>query len=213
MADGSRAGAGSPILVDLAGERHVVLLTSWNLRGVALATGKTLWAVKLEGSEENSTPLVYKDLIVYADYKDRPRAIRLVKGDKGITPQEVWKGNGPTPYMSTPVLEGDLLFGSSSRGRGSFFCLDARNGQTLWESAEENGSGYATILNAGKVMLFLTVNGRLVVVKATGKEYAPIADYKVAVTQTWAHPVFLGKRILIRDQTTLRSLAITDDPN
>jgi outer membrane protein assembly factor BamB len=56
-ADGSRPGAGSPIIVDLAGERHAVLFTSWNLRGVSLATGKTLWAVKLEGSEKNSTPV------------------------------------------------------------------------------------------------------------------------------------------------------------
>jgi outer membrane protein assembly factor BamB len=211
LADGSRPGAGSPILADLAGERQVVLFTSWNIRGVSLATGKNLWALKLDGSEKNSTPLLYKDLIIFADYKDRPRAIRLEKGEKGLTPKEVWKGEGPAPYMSSPVLEGDLLFGSSSRGRGCFFCLDAKTGKTLWESAERQGFGYATILNARSVLLFLTVDGRLVVVKPIGTGYEPVAEYKVADTQTWAHPVFLGDRLLVRDETTLRSFRIEPD--
>jgi outer membrane protein assembly factor BamB len=210
-ADGSRPGAGSPIVADLAGERQVVLLTSWNLRGVSLATGKTLWAVRLDGSEKNSTPVLYKDLIIFADYKSPVRAVRLERGEKGITPREVWKADGPAPYMSTPVPAGDLLFGMSCRGRGCFFCLDARTGKTLWESEERQGVGYATVLNAGGAWLFLTNRGRLVVARPNGKEYEPIAEYTVSDRQTFPHPVFLGDRILIKDDTTLRSLRIEPD--
>jgi outer membrane protein assembly factor BamB len=209
--DGSRPGAGSPLVVDLAGERQVVALTSWDLLGVSLAAGKKLWAVKLEGSEKNSTPVLYKDLIIYADYKEPPRAIRLDQTDKGITPKEVWQGDGPAPYMSSPVLAGDLLFGTSSRGRGSFFCLDAKSGKTLWESNEKEGVGYATTLNAGSVLVFLTQRGRLVIVKPSGKTFEPIAEYKVVDRPTWAHPVFLGDRILIKDDLTLRSLRFEED--
>lgn len=189
----------------------MVALTSWALVGVSAATGKKLWAVRLEGSEKNSTPLLYKDLIIYADYKDPPRAVRLEKGDKGITPREVWKGQGPAPYMSTPVLAGDLLFGSSTRGRGCFFCVDAGSGKTLWQSDEQHGFGYATTLNARSVLLFLTMRGRLVVVKPNGKAYEPVAEYQVSDRQTWAYPVFLGERILVRDDLTLRSLRIEPD--
>jgi outer membrane protein assembly factor BamB len=112
--------------------------------------------------------------------------------------------------MSTPVLDGDLLFGMSVRGRGCFFCLDARNGKTLWESDEAQGCAYASVLNAGGVWLFLTENGRLVVAKPNGTKYEPIAEYKVSDRQTWAHPVFRGDHILIRDQTVLRALTISD---
>jgi outer membrane protein assembly factor BamB len=211
LAEGGRAGAGSPLFADLAGERQVVALTSWGLVGLSPATGKKLWTLKLDGSEKNSTPLLYKDLILFADYKERPRAIRLERGEKGITPKEVWKGDGPTPYMSSPVLEGDLVFGSSSRGQGCFFCLDARTGKTLWESPERKGSGYATTVTARSVLLFLTVDGRLVVVKPNGQAYEPVAEYKVSDRQTWAYPVFLGDRILIRDDLTLRSFRIEPD--
>jgi len=126
VADGSRPGAGSPILAELAGEKQLVLFTSWNLRGVSPATGKTLWALKLDGSEKNSTPLLYKDLIIFADYKDRLRAIRLEKGEKGLTPKDVWQAHGAAPYMSTPVLDGDLLFGASVRG-GRLLLLPRRS--------------------------------------------------------------------------------------
>jgi outer membrane protein assembly factor BamB len=208
LADGSRPGSGSPIVADLAGERQVVLFTSWNLRGVSLATGKTLWGLKLDGPEKNSTPLVYKDLIIFCDYREPLRAIRLEKGEKGITPKEVWKADGPAPYMSTPVLAGDLLLGTSARGRGSFFCLDARTGKTLWEGGEKGVLGYTSVLGAGGVVLFLTNKGRLVVVRAGGTEYEPIAEYKVSDRLTWAHPVFLGDRILIKDDQTLRCFRI-----
>ncbi len=208
MSDGSRPGSGSPIVADLAGERHMVLFTSWNLRGVSLATGKTLWTVRLDGSEKNSTPLLYNDLILFADYRERLRAIRLERGAKGILAKDVWKADGPAPYMSTPVRAGELVFGMSVRGRGGFFCLDAATGKTLWESDERQGCGYASVVNTGGAVLLLTSHGRLVVVRATGKAYEPLAEYKVSDRQTWAHPLFLGERILIRDDSTLRSLRI-----
>jgi outer membrane protein assembly factor BamB len=68
-----------------------------------------------------------------------------------------------------------------------------------------------SIVNAGSVWLVLTDRGRLVVVKPSATAYEPIAQYRVSDTATGAHPVFLGDRVLIRDQTTLRSLAINED--
>ena len=41
---------------------------------------------------------------------------------------------------------------------------------------------------------------------ATAKDFAPVAEYTVAESPTWAHPVVIGNRILIKDETTLRSL-------
>ena len=59
--------------------------------------------------------------------------------------------------------------------------------------------------------LVLTDRGQLLIVKPSGKGYEPVAEYKVSDTQTWAYPVFLGDRILVRDQTTLRSFGLKED--
>jgi outer membrane protein assembly factor BamB len=199
----------SPIAVDLAGERHVVTMTQGNLMGIAATTGKKLWDVHCPwvGSEKCITPVLYKDLIIFADTLRPLRAIRLEKSDKGITPRDVWKADGHPLHMSTPVVAGDRLLGFSTHKVGHFFCLDASSGKTLWESGGRMGAN-AAILNAGSVCLLLTDKGRLIVVKPTSESYEPIVEYQVSDNSTWAHPVFLGDRILIKDELTLRSFRI-----
>jgi outer membrane protein assembly factor BamB len=211
--DGDGPSYGSPILADLAGERQVVTLTLNSFLGVSATTGRLLWRVPCREihSENCLTPVLYKDLLIYAGRSEPPRALRLEKAGTGISPKEVWKGDGPTLYMSSPVLAGDLLCSTSTRGRGCFFCLDAKSGKTLWESEEKQGVGYTSILNAGSVLLFLTQHGQLVVVKPTGKGYEPVAEYMVVDRPTMAHPVFLGDRILIRDDMALRCFRIGPD--
>src|SRR5262249_21176010 len=55
-------------------------------------------------------------------------------------------------------------------------------------------------------------NGYLVVFKADGTGYEPIAQYRPAGRGTDAYPVLLGDHILIKDDTTLRCLRIAPDP-
>ncbi len=209
-ADGSGPPYGSPIVADLAGARQVVTFTSWNLLGVSLATGKRLWKVDapFDGQERCVTPVLTHGLLVFAEYKAPVRAIRLEKGAAGLVLKDVWRARGLRLYYSSPVPVGDRLFGFSTRG--SYFCLDARTGKTLWESGARI-AGNASVVNAGGVLLFLTDRGQLTVVKAGGQAYEPVAEYRVADNETHAHPVFLGDRILVRDRTTLRSLALKDD--
>jgi hypothetical protein len=90
---------------------------------------------------------------------------------------------------------------------GQLVCLDANTGATLWQAGDRLGS-YASVLDVGSVWLVLTNKGKLLVVRPNGKAYEPIAEYTVSDKQTWAHPVFLGDRILIKDEFTLRCLCI-----
>jgi hypothetical protein len=208
---------GSPILAELAGERQVVTVTQSRFLGVSAATGKLLWRLPVPrfDLQQCITPVRYRDLIIFADSGEPLRAVRLEKGDKGITAKEVWKAEGHTSsafHLSSPVLAGDWLFGYSGQKSGHLFCLDARTGQTLWQGEGRVAGGCASVLNAGSVWLALTSVGRLLVVRPNGTAYELITEYRVSDTQTWAHPVFLGDRILIRDQTTLRCFRIEPDP-
>jgi outer membrane protein assembly factor BamB len=204
--DHDNPASSSPILVNLVGERQVVTFTRTDFLGVSAATGKLLWKVRCTHDyfENCVTPVLYKDLLIAPGRMEPPRAFRLEKSGQGITAKEVWQAKGVPSYMSTPVAVGDWLFGHSDEKMGHLYCLDARTGQTLWQSDGRLGS-YASILNAGSVWLVLTNKGQLLVVRPSGRAYERIAEYRVSDRQTWAHPVFLGNRILIRDDTTLRS--------
>src|SRR5207248_558807 len=105
-------------------------------------------------------------------------------------------------YMSTPVLRGELLFGMSTSRGGEIFCANAGTGKTLWRAARKGGQN-AALVNAGPVLLVLTTEGRLSVLKPSATRYDPVATYKVAETPTWAHPAVVGKWVLVKDQTAL----------
>jgi len=61
----------------------------------------------------------------------------------------------------------------------------------------------AALLDAGSVMLALTLNGELVAFKPSPAEYTELARIKVASTETWAHPVVAGNRIFVKDSETV----------
>jgi outer membrane protein assembly factor BamB len=206
---------GSPILVELAGERQLVTATQGHFLGVAAATGKLLWRLGVPrwDLQQCITPVRYKDLVILADSGEPLRAVRLEKGGQGVRATEVWKADVHTAsgyHMCSPVLVGDWLLGFSGHNSGHLFCLDARTGRTLWQSEGRLG-GNASIVNAGSVWLVLTNGGRLLVLKPSGTACEPIAEYRVAERGTDAYPVFLGDRILIKDDTTLRSFRINQE--
>jgi outer membrane protein assembly factor BamB len=210
-AEGYGPMSGSPILVDLAGERQVMTYSSSNAAGVSLVTGQRLWRAGSDGvGQPHTTPVRYKDLVILNDILQPLRAIRLDRSDNGITANEVWKANNLPIGYSSPVIAGDLVFGMSSRKNGCFFCLDAVSGATLWESEGREGD-YASLLNAGTVWLALTEKGRLIAVRPSATAYMPIAEYHVSDSDTHAHPVLLGDRILIKDAAALRCFRIAPD--
>jgi outer membrane protein assembly factor BamB len=199
----------SPIVVDLAGVRQVVTFTQKEFIGVSAESGKLLWKMAAKSSyDENAvTPVVYKDTLIFAREDQGITAIRLTRRGQDVAVQEVWNNRENELYLNSPVLRGNLLFGLSPRKKGQFFSIDADTGKTLWQSEGRMGET-AALLNAGKVLLLLTNDAKLIVLPPSASEYKPVAEYTVANSPTWAHPVATGNRILVKDETTLASLAV-----
>ena len=200
----------SPIVVTLAGVRQVVTFMQKNFVGVDVATGKLLWKLpaKTQYDENAVTTVAYKDMLIFAREGQGLTAIRLEKQGSEIVPQEVWNNKENPMYLNSPVLQGNMLFGLSPLKKGQFFAIDADTGKTLWQSPGRMGENAAILNLGGKVLLLLTNDANLIVLPVNAKEYAPVTQYTVADSPTWAHPVVIGNRILIKDETTLRSLKI-----
>ncbi len=105
-------------------------------------------------------------------------------------------------YMSSPVLEGDHLYGMSSLRKGQYFCLDAKTGKVLWTTEGREGN-QAAVVSAGNALLFLTADGNLIVAGKSLKGFEKVAQYTVADSATYAHPAIVGKQILIKDEAAL----------
>lgn len=201
----------SPLVVTLAGVRQVVNFTQKEFVSVDAATGKLLWKLpaKSEYEENSVTAVAYKDMLIVSREGQGLSAIRPVKQGADIVPQEVWNNKENQMYLNSPVLQGNMLFGLSALKKGQFFAIDADTGKTLWQGPGRMGENAAILNLGGKFLLVLTNEAKLIVVPVSAKEYAPAAEYTVASSPTWAHPVVLGNRILIKDETTLASLSIS----
>ena len=155
------------------------------------------------------TPVVYKDTLIFSAEGQGITAVRPVRRGGAIAAEVVWNNKENELYMNSPVVEGNLLFGLSARKKGQFFCIEAETGKTLWQGPGRMGEN-AAILNAGGVLFLLTNDANLIVAPASAREYAPLVQYTVATSPTWAHPVVAGNRILVKDETTLASLTVAE---
>jgi len=199
----------SPVVLTAGGERQVVTFTQKELVAVSAATGALLWKLPAKtGYDTNcNTPVVYKDTVVVSFEGGGIVALRPAREGGKWAAKEVWRNEENELYMNTPVLAGSTLYGLSARKKGQFFAIDAATGKTLWQGPGRMGEN-ASIVNLGGTLLALTNDAVLYVLPAGGKEFAPAAQYTVASSQTWAHPVVLGDQILVKDETTLASLSL-----
>lgn len=206
--DGDGPAYSSPVLASLAGVPQLVTYTQNYLIAVSPSTGRLLWKIPAKRAYDTNsvTPVVYKELLIFSIDQKGIGAVRLTRQGDSLVPQEVWRNPAVESYMNTPVLHGNRLIGFSYRKRGQFFCMEADTGKLIWESPGRTGEN-AAIVNAGGWLFLLTDEARLLILKADASGYTPLREYVVASSPTWAHPVLMGNRILVKDKTALASLA------
>ena len=71
------------------------------------------------------------------------------------------------------------------------------------DATQRDRRGFASIVDAGSVILALPSNSELIVFKPSAEAYTELARIKVADTATYAHPVIAGNRIFMKDLETL----------
>ncbi len=201
---GDGPGYASPILVDIGGARQIVTQSEKNLIAVSAATGELLWQMPFttEYDQNIVTPVVYKDTLIFSGIDKGILALKPVKRDAKWQAVQVWHNPQVSIYMNSPVVVGDHLYGLSHKRKGQLFGINARTGATVWTTEGREGDN-AALLAAGDLLFVLTDDAELTVARRGAKAFEPLKKYSVAQSPTWAHPVVIGNRILIKDASTL----------
>jgi outer membrane protein assembly factor BamB len=193
----------SPVIMTVEGTRMVVTLTAKKIVGLGVADGKLLWEAPFpaQGRAYNAaTPIVENQTVIYAGAGRGTKAVKVEKAADGFAAQELWSNPDNAVQFDSPVLKGGQVYGLSQNG--ALFCLDARNGKTLW-TTELGGRGFGSIVDAGSALLALTPKGELVVFEPSDKEYKKVASYKVADSETYAYPIAAGKGLFVKDKEAI----------
>ena len=193
----------SPIVAEVGGRRQVVTLTGRHVVGLAADSGQLLWKVPFTTPYEQNvvTPTIHGDRVIVSGYDQGTTA--LAPGDGGAEP--VWTTKKVSMYMSSPVLVGDRLFAMSHKKKGQLVGLDATSGAVLWQGPGKLGEN-ASLVVAGNRVWALTEGARLLALDPAAEAYDVEAEYEVATSPTWAHPVFIDGAVLIKSKTSLARL-------
>ena len=206
---GDGPGYASPIVAELGGVRQIVTQTQKYIVGVRAGGGGLLWEIPFETEYVQNivTPAMYKQTLIFSGLDKGVFAINVVVRGSRWVAEQIWQNPDVSMYMSSPVVRGDYLYGLSHKRKGQFFCLDARTGKTVWTTNGREGDN-AAIVAAGQFLFSLTDGAELVVARSDPKQFEVLKKYSVADSPTWAHPVVMGNKILIKDLSNLALLSL-----
>ena len=194
----------SPIYTNTSGGM-IFVQSETDLLGVSLK-GELLWkiATPVERRSYNApTPVYSNETVIVAGQGSGIKAFTLTKSGSKWTSNDLWSNSELGTSFNTPVIKNGFLYANEAR-LGKLFCLDLKTGLKSWED-ETTLNRFASILDLGEVLVSLPANGRLIVFEPNEKAYTELKQYKIAETEVYAHPVFTGNNIIVKDKEMLTS--------
>ena len=208
-------GYSSPHLATIGGVPQVLLLRGARSTSVAPADGTLLWEHRAQPGVSIVQPALTAegDVLVAAGDAMGGNGIRrlaVAHGPAGWTASERWTSKGLKPYFNDFVVHKGHAFGFD----GSILsCIDLEDGARKWKGGRY-GHGQLVVLADQDLLLVLSEQGELALVKAAPDAFTEVARVPAIEGKTWNHPVLVGDVLLVRNGQEmaafrLRTAAVT----
>ncbi len=195
--DGGGGGYSSPHLATIQGVQQVLFLNGTGAISVSPIDGKLLWQHPLSGNTRIVQPALTADgdVLVHDGEGNGMHRIALANGPGGWTVAERWESFGVNPYFSDFVVHKGHAYGFTG---SSVACIDLNDGERKWKGGGY-GNGQLVLLPDQDVLLVLSEEGELALVKATPDQFTELARFPAIKGKTWNHPVVAGDVLLVRN--------------
>jgi outer membrane protein assembly factor BamB len=186
----------SPHLATLDGVSQVLLLSAAGATSLAPADGRLLWQHAWRGF-----PIVQPavtadgDVLISVAGDSGTRRLAVSHDSSGWTATERWTSNGLKPYFNDFVVHGGHAFGFDGR---ILACIDLADGMRKWKGGRY-GNGQLVLLPEQDLMIVLSEEGELALVRAAPDQFTELARFKAIEGKTWNHPVLVGDVLLVRN--------------
>ena len=199
----------SPHLLMIDGVAQILLLSAAGATSVAPADGALLWEHSWPGGA-----IVQPALTADGDVLINTigmaggigtRRIAVAHGPGGWTVEERWTSNGLKPYFNDFVVHKGHAFGFD----GSILaCIDLEDGKRKWKGGRY-GNGQLVLLPDQDLLLVLSEEGELALVRATPDQFTELARVPAIEGKTWNHPVLVGDVLLVRNGQEMASFRLS----
>ncbi len=190
----------SPHLLTIDGIPQILLLSHAGATSVAAADGTLLWEHPWPGVGIVQPALTAEGdlLISMIDSAAAPigtRRIAVAHESGRWTVKERWMSIGLKPSFSSFVVHAGHAFGFDGR---LLACIDLEDGKRKWKGGHY-GQGQLILLPDQDLLLVLSEQGELALVRATPDQFTELARLPAIEGKTWNHPVLAGDVLLVRN--------------
>jgi outer membrane protein assembly factor BamB len=216
----------SPIAIDQAGKRVIVVWTVNRLAGLDAVTGQVLWQQPFSAEVGIVTPVLYMDYLFVSSFFDGALLLKLNEQEMGA--DIVWQRKGENEKttdslhccMSTPIIRDNHIYGVDSYGE--LRCLELLTGERVWESPDavphNRWANIHMVQHDDNTWMF-NESGELIISKLLPDGFHEISRSKI-INPTghelaqrggvcWSHPAFAYKNIYVRNDEELICLSLS----
>jgi outer membrane protein assembly factor BamB len=196
----------SPILIDVDGQRQLVVFGGDLIAGMDPASGRTLWSHphKTDWGLNISTPVwspVDHLLFASSAYGTGSRALELRQAGGKTTVTEKWASNRMRVHIGTVIRLGDYAYGSSGDFGPAFIsAIDMRTGAIAWQ---DRSFARAQLLYADGKLVVLDEDGTLGLATVSPQGLKVLARANVLTNLAWTAPTLVGTALYVRDRKSM----------
>jgi outer membrane protein assembly factor BamB len=197
----------SPMLVELAGRRQIVVVSASRVVGLTPENGTLLWEYAWDtanGINVSQPIMVDRNRFFISSGYGKGAALVEVKGSgNSFTASTVWENNNMKNKFNSSVLYNGYIYGLDE---GILVCLDVNTGERKWKDGRY---GYGQIILAGSNLIVTSDQGDVALVKATPSKYTEVARFTAVQGQTWNYPAIANGRLLVRNSNEMAAYDIS----
>jgi outer membrane protein assembly factor BamB len=196
----------SPMLVTLAGERQILVVSARRAMGLDPEDGSLLWDhpwVTNQGINV-AQPLVVGENRVFlsAGYGHGAAVVEVERDGSSFRARPVWSNTRMKNKFTSSVLHQGHIYGLDE---AILACVDASNGDLKWKGGRY---GYGQLVFAAGHLIVLTERGELALVEATPEEHRELALFPAIEGKTWNHPAIADGVLLVRNANDMAAFRI-----
>ena len=224
----SEQGYCQPIIIRAAGIRQLIIWHPTAVVSLEPETGKVLWQqpFRVNTGLTLATPVLSGSSLLVSSFYNGAMLLNLAREKASL----IWKGksdseiqtDGLHALISTPVIDGDYIYGICSYGQ--FRCLKLETGERVWETMEvtkENArwaSGF--IVRQGDRYFINNDRGELIIAKLSPQRYEEISrtplikptsksgNRRELNAVNWSHPAYANRHIVARNDEEIISVPL-----
>ena len=201
----------SPILIDVDGQKQLVLFAGERVAGLDPSNGRALWTHphKTDWGLNISTPVWSAPdhlLFVSSAYGTGSRVLELHQAAGQTTVSEKWFNGRMRVHIGTVMHVGDYMYGASGDFGPAFItAVELKTGKIAWQ---DRSFSRAQLLYADGKLIILDEDGNLGLATVSPQGLKVLSRAQILEHLSWTPPTLAGTTLYVRDRKNIAAFSL-----